>query len=322
MNDVSLLPPTTTAAVTFAAGADPVLTQVPVPTPGPGEVLIRVKAASVNPTDVMTWRRGRFATGEEVPFVGGYDVAGYIAATGRGVTTVRRGDPVAGMPRFPHPAGSFAGYITAPARHVARVPGAAPEPEGPTWAELAAIPLAALTAWQALVDTAGISSGNRVLIHAASGGVGHLAVQLAMYLGAEVTAVTSTRGRPLVDTLGAAHVVDRSEPGWSARIPPQDIVLDTVGGEVTQQSLDLAGHHGTVVALHPYAHDDLARSDHRLRRMLVEPDHAALAGVLALHHAGHLRPHIGARYELAGVGDALKHVEHSRTIGKTTIHIA
>ncbi|WFR71385.1 zinc-binding alcohol dehydrogenase family protein [Prescottella defluvii] len=88
-------------------GAEPVLTELPTPQPGPGEVLVRVMATSVNPTDVMTWQRGAFVTGEQAPFIGGFDVAGIVAGVGRGVTTLQVGDCVAGMPRFPHPAGTL-----------------------------------------------------------------------------------------------------------------------------------------------------------------------------------------------------------------------
>ncbi|MGO4455366.1 zinc-binding dehydrogenase [Arthrobacter sp. RAF14] len=171
------------------------------------------------------------------------------------------------------------------------------------------------------MDTARIAPDDKVLIHAGSGGVGHLAVQLAVHLGAEVTAVTSRRGLELVQSLGAAHVVDRSDPGWPETVSAQDVVVDTVGGSISRFSLRLIGADGMVVALHPYAHDELARSDRRLRRMLVEPDHHALSSILALHRSGRLVPHIGARYELERTGEALRHVEQARTTGKVIIHL-
>ncbi|MGO4455365.1 alcohol dehydrogenase catalytic domain-containing protein [Arthrobacter sp. RAF14] len=124
------------------AGSDPVITRTSVPDPGPGEVLVRIKAASVNPTDVMTWRRGRFPTGETTPMVGGYDLAGEVVSIGRGVTILQPGDAVAGMPRFPHPAGAFADFTTAPARHLAKVPAGGPGAAEPDWGRLAALPLA------------------------------------------------------------------------------------------------------------------------------------------------------------------------------------
>ncbi len=307
------------AAVTKLAACTPMIVDYEVQAPGPGEVLIRVMASSVNPTDVATWHRGAFVTGETVPFVGGYDLAGVVIAVGRGVTFVAPGDCVAGMPRFPHPAGAFADHAVAPARHLARIPGAASGGEGVDWDAYGALPLAGLTAWQALVDTARVMAGMRVLIHAASGGVGHLAVQLAVHIGAQVTAVTSAPGLPLVRSLGADRVIDRHTIDWAELAGSQDVVLDTVGGTVTQLSLTLARLDGLVIALHPYANDELAASDARLRQMLVEPDHTALARLFDLHHRGIMRPHIGATFNLRDLGEALLHVHHQSTPGKTTI---
>lgn len=318
------------AAVSRSPGQPPALVEIPRPAPGPGEVQIRIRAASVNPTDVATWLRGAFVTGQQMPFVGGYDMSGVITAVGRGVSTLKAGDQVTGMPRFPHPAGAFAEYATAPVRHLAKLPEQTTRSleSGPAtardraWAEVAAIPLAGLTAWQALVDTAQVHAGDRVLIHAASGGVGHLAVQLAAHLGTEVTAVTSERGRELVQTLGANHVVLRESPSWYEHLPPQDVVLDTVGEHATSLSLDLAGTDGLVISLHPYAHDDLQRQHpNRLIRLLVEPDHHALVRLLELYAAGRLSPHVASTYDLIDTGTALAHVHANRTPGKTTIRI-
>lgn len=281
---------------------------------------MRVVASSVNPTDVMTWRRGVFVTGQTAPFVGGYELAGVVVALGRGVTVVDVGDVVVGMPRFPSPAAAFAEFTVVPARHIAPVPGRADALPLAQWGRWAGLPLAGLTAYQALVDTADVQPGQKVLVHAASGGVGHLAVQLAVALGAEVTAVTSRRGRALVDTLGAHHVLDRATTDWAERTGRFEVVLDTVGGDATGLSLTLATPDGVVVALHPYAHDDLARRDHRLRRMLVEPDHHALRELVALTTAGALDVHVGAHYALHDLGDALTHVEDHTTPGKTIIY--
>lgn len=160
--------PTTMRAVSQdTAGAPDVLKVVEVerPEPGRGEILVRVHAAGVNPTDWKTRRRGEFATGARPPFTLGYDVAGVVEAVGAGVTLFQAGDEVFGMPRFPHPAGAYAEYVAAPARHFA------PRPDGLTPIQAGALPLASLTAWQALVDTADVQPGQRVLIHAAAGGV-------------------------------------------------------------------------------------------------------------------------------------------------------
>lgn len=315
------LPRTMLAAIIPAPGGRPELRQCPVPEPGPGEVLVRVMASSVNPTDVMTWRRGLFVTGQTVPFVGGYDMSGIVVKLGRGVTALDVGDAVTGMPRFPAPAAAFAQYSAVPARHLARIPTGTEDLSAGAWGRWAGLPLAGLTAYQALVDTAHLQSGQTVLVHAASGGVGSLACQLAVNLGAQVTAVTSDRGRTLVEVLGTRHVVDRATVDWQRFAGCFDVVLDTVGGDTTPRSLAMASPDGVVVALHPYAHDDLAQRDPRLRRMLVEPDHHALELLIEQAARGRLTVQVGAGYPLSDLGDALLHVETNKTPGKTIIHI-
>jgi NADPH:quinone reductase-like Zn-dependent oxidoreductase len=141
-------------------------------------VLVRVTAAPVNPLDRKTRARGAFLG--DPPFTVGADVAGVVAEISEGVTRFAVGDRVFGMPRFPGEAAGYADYVTAPARHLAPAPAVA------TDVEAAALPMAGLTAWQALVDTADVQPGQRVLIHAAAGGIGHLAVQIAKARGAYV----------------------------------------------------------------------------------------------------------------------------------------
>lgn len=315
------LPHTMLAAIIPAPDGRPELRQCPVPEPGPGEVLVRVMASSVNPTDVMTWRRGVFATGQTAPFVGGYDMSGIVVKLGRGVTVLDVGDAVTGMPRFPAPAAAFAQYATAPARHLARIPTGTEDLSAGAWGRWAGLPLAGLTAYQALVDTAHLQPGQTVLVHAASGGVGSLACQLAVNLGAQVTAVTSDRAGTLVEALGTRHVVDRATVDWQRFDGRFDVVLDTVGGDTTPRSLAMASPDGVVVALHPYAHDDLAQRDPRLRRMLVEPDHHTLEVLIEQAARGRLSVQVGAAYPLRQLGDALLHVETNKTPGKTIIHI-
>jgi NADPH:quinone reductase-like Zn-dependent oxidoreductase len=154
------------------------LTELPQPEPGPTEVLVRVNAAGVNPLDWKTRARGVFLG--HPPFTVGADPAGVVVAVGSGVTRFAVGDRVFGMPRFPQAAATYAEFITAPSRQLARTP------ESLRDVEAAALPMAGLTAWQALVDTANLGRGDRVLIHAAAGGIGHLAVQIAKDRGAYV----------------------------------------------------------------------------------------------------------------------------------------
>ena len=185
------------------------LTEVERPSPISTEVLVRVLAAGVNPVDCKT-RRGEGVARwvGPPPFVLGWDVAGVVEAMGYGVTRFAVGDFVFGMPRFPRAAGAYGEFVTAPSRHFAR----APKSISPT--DAAALPLAALTAWQCLVDTANTQKGENVLVHGGSGGVGHLAVQIAESRGACVV-TTSSRNR---DALASRDV---------------DVALDLVGGADT-----------------------------------------------------------------------------------------
>jgi NADPH:quinone reductase-like Zn-dependent oxidoreductase len=161
------------------------LVDLPKPEPGPTEVLVRVSAAGVNPVDWKTRARGGFLGSP--PFTVGADVAGVVEQLGPGVTRFAVGDRVFGMPRFPQEAAGYAEYVTAPSRQLARTPQRLSD------VEAAALPMASLTAWQALVEIAELRAAQRVLIHAAAGGVGHVAVQITKSRGAYV--IGTARGQ-------------------------------------------------------------------------------------------------------------------------------
>src|SRR5690348_56445 len=194
-----------TAVVQHSFGAPEVLTlgHAARPVPLPTEVLVRVHASGVNPVDWQT-RAGAgvaWALGEP-PFTLGWDVSGTVEEVGFGVTTLAPGDEVYGMPWFPRAAGGYAEYVAAPARQWARKPATLDH------VHAAAVPLAALTAWQTVVDTAHVQAGQRVLITAAAGGVGHFAVQFARHLGAHVIATASAARHPWLKELGADETID------------------------------------------------------------------------------------------------------------------
>lgn len=170
------------------------------PTPVLTEVLVRVRAAGVNPVDAYV-RSGAFPL-VKPPAILGWDLSGVVEEVVPGVTRFRVGDDVFGMPMFPRAAGAYAEYVAAPARQLARKPTALDH------VHAAALPLAGLTAWQALVDTANVSAGQRVLIHAAGGGVGHLAVQIAKARGAYVIGTASRSKYEFLRELGADEVLD------------------------------------------------------------------------------------------------------------------
>ncbi|WP_030675543.1 NADP-dependent oxidoreductase [Streptomyces sp. NRRL B-1347] len=314
--------PTTMRAVSQdAAGGPDVLKLVTVrrPDPGRGEILVRVHAAGVNPADWKTRARGVFATGATPPFTLGFDVSGVVVAVGQGVTLFRPGDAVFGMPRFPYPAGAYAEYVTAPARHFA------PRPEGLTHVQAGALPLAALTAWQALVDTAGVRPGQRVLIHAAAGGVGHLAVQIAKARGTHVIGTASAAKHELLRALGADELIDHRAQDFAAVLRDVDVVVDGIGGPHWARSLRTLRPGGTLVSLLPPDGDfpvqEAEAAGVRAVFMLVEPDHGGLRAIASLVEEGRLRVLVDAVLPLEEAARAHALGETGRTTGKIVLSV-
>lgn len=307
------------------------LEQIPVPTPGAGDVLVRVRAASVNAGDWHILRADPFLVRLAVGGlfrprhrVLGSDVAGVVEAVGAGVTAFRPGDEVFGdlsASGF----GAFAEYACAPHRAFA------PKPANTTFEEAAALPLAAGTALQGLRDKGRIRAGQRVLIHGASGGVGTCAVQIARAFGAEVHAVCGTANVDMVRSLGAADVVDYTREDCTRGGPRFDLILDTachrsplrfrkalrpggiyvmVGGAVARmfEAMLLGGL--------------VSRFGSRTTTsVMAAPRQADLLAVKDLVDAGRLRPVVARRYELAGVADAIAHLEHGHPGGKLVIRV-
>ena len=216
------------------------LVDAPRPEPAPTEVLVRAAAAGVNPVDWKTRTRGGFLG--TPPFTVGWDIAGVVEEVGRGVTRFEPGDRVFGMPRFPREAAAYAEYVTSPSRQLA------PIPDGVGDVEAAALPLAGLTAWQALVETAGIGLGSRVLILAAAGGVGHLAVQIAKARGAHVIGTASARNHDLVRGLGADELIDYLDTDFAAAVAELLLVEADHGGMTAIGDLVTEGKLRPVIA--------------------------------------------------------------------------
>ncbi|MFF7241783.1 zinc-binding dehydrogenase [Streptomyces collinus] len=285
------------------------------PEPGFNEVLVRVHAAGVNPVDWKTRASGGLIDWGTVPAVG-WDVSGTVEAVGPGVSVYRPGDEVFGMPLFPRQAGAYAEYVVAPARHFA------PKPSGLTHVETAALPLAALTAWQALVDTAGVRPGERVLVHAAAGGVGHLAVQIAKARGAYVIGTASAGKHDLVKELGADEVIDYRAVRFEDAVGDIDVVLDGLGGENAERSLKVLRAGGRLITLP--GPDDVPAAPEGIRAvwMLVEPDHLGLREIAALVERDALKPVVDTVLPLAEAAKAHEIGEQGRTTGKIVLTVA
>ncbi|WP_274917909.1 NADP-dependent oxidoreductase [Streptomyces sp. WZ-12] len=285
------------------------------PEPGVGQVLVAVHAAGINPTDWKHRRHGIFLG--EPPFTLGWDVSGTVEAVGLGVTLFQPGDEVFGMLPYPHGAGSHAEYVTGPARAFV------PKPAALSHVEAGALPLAALTAWQALVDNAQLEPGQRVLVHAAAGGVGHLAVQLAKARGAYVIGTASAAKHDFVRGLGADEVIDYRTVDFTEAVTDVDVVLDTLGGETSLRSLKVLRPGGMLLSIVPGdAAEVTARARElgvRSRMMIVEHDQTGMAAVAALVESGQLRAHVSGTYPLDEAAKAHAEGETGRVTGKLVL---
>ncbi len=315
-------PSTMRAVVQQSFGGPEVLNvrEVPRPTPLPTEVLVRVHAAGINPVDWKT-RGGTGMAGVlgDLPFILGWDVSGVVEEIGFGVTTLAVGDEVYGMPWFPRAAGGYAEYVSAPARQFAR------KPRSLSHQQAAAVPLAALTAWQTLVDTAHVEAGQRVLVHAAAGGVGHFAVQFAKHLGATVIGTASERNHAWLRSIGADDVIDYSTTEFESAVSDVDIVLDLIGDahDTSQRSLKVLRPGGLLVAIPGGVSPQLAtaaeKSGMRVSPFLVEPDGPALRTIADIIDAGDCVVEVQRAYPLADVAQAHADGESDRTRGKLVL---
>ncbi|GAA4965226.1 NADP-dependent oxidoreductase [Nonomuraea thailandensis] len=292
------------------------LTELPRPVPRVGEVLVAVHAAGLNPTDFKHRARRIFLP--PPPLTLGWDVSGTVVETGPGVTLFQPGDEVFGMLPYPHGAGSHAEYVTGPARAFAA------KPAGIDHVHAAALPLAALTTWQALAETAGLREGQRVLIHAAAGGVGHLAVQIAKERGAHVTGTASAPKHDFLRELGADACIDHRTEDFTDTGERYDVVLDALGGETATRSVDVLRPGGVLVSLVPGAEDTPAAAEKaRVRAivMIVEHDQAGMRAIADLVERGRLRAHVSGTFPLAEGARAHELGETGRTTGKLVLTV-
>ncbi len=314
------------AVVQHSFGAPQVLAleQVARPEPLPTEVLVRVHAAGVNPVDWKTRAGGGMAgVLGEPPLVLGWDVSGVVEQVGFGVTTLQPGDEVYAMPWFPRAAGGYAQFVTAPARQFARKPASVDHEQA------AAVPLAGLTAWQALVDTAHVQRGQRVLVHAAAGGVGHLAVQFAKHLGAYVIGTASSGRHDWLTKLGADEVLDYTAVRFQDALSDVDVVIDLVGDDhdnTSTRSLKVLRPGGLLVAIPGGVSQQLSAAADtagvRTSAFLVEPDGVALTRIAELIDAGEVSVEVEAVFPLAQAAQAHVRGESGRTRGKLVLSVA
>ena len=290
------------------------LEDLPTPRPGDREVLVRVESASVNPLDnklVSGAMKSVFPL--KFPYVLGTDAAGTVEAVGAGVTTWKAGDRVFAK----CDGGAFAEHLVVPEGSLARIPDAV------SFADAAALPTAAGTAWEALIEKAELRAGQTVLIHAGSGGVGHFAVQFAKLAGARVVATTSSANRALVRQLGADEVIDHKSEDFATKVRDVDVVLDPLGGEVQKKSLGVLREGGLLISLvQPPDQKLAAQLKVRAELMRHEPLAGRLEHIAGLIADGKLRVVTEATFPFDKVPDALARVASGKAAGKVLVDVA
>ncbi|MGZ0068360.1 NADP-dependent oxidoreductase [Microbacterium arborescens] len=320
-------PPETMRAVVFdEPGAPEALrvAEVPVPSPALSEVLVRVVAAGVNPIDAKT-RSGRGVAGlvDRWPSTLGFDFSGVVVASPFETHELQPGTEVFGMVPFPRSGGSYAEYVVVPSLSVARKPASL------SHVEAAGVPLAALTAWGLVVETAHAHEGQRMLIHAGSGGVGHFAVQLAAYFGARVTATGSERNLPWLRELGASVAIDYATTRFEDVVGEMDVVIDLVGNvhdDTGSRSLGVLRPGGLYVMVPtggwPGYADAAAAAEVRATGYKVIPDGSVLATLGRLLDSGAIQVFVDSVHDLADVAAAHVEVERGHSRGKVVLTVA
>jgi NADPH:quinone reductase-like Zn-dependent oxidoreductase len=289
------------------------------PVPSRGEVLVAVRAASIT-RDELTWDASwtdSLAPGgqERTPVVPSHELSGVVVERAPGVADLDVGDAVYGLIPFVRD-GAAAEFVSVAADVLARKPSTI----GHDLA--AAVPLAALTAWQALVDHAGLRPGQHVLVHCAAGGVGSFAVQMATHLGARVTATSRQADQELVRDLGAARVVDYQHERFEDLVEGIDVVLDVVGGQNESRSWQVLRPGGVLVSIVAPPDQTLA-ARHQARGVffVVEPDRGQLEIIAGLVDSGDLTPVLDRVVPLADARDAYEGLESGHHRGKVVLHV-
>lgn len=296
------------------------LSHSPAPVPGTGQVLIRVHGAGLNPIDWKTRKGLGFAARQienSLPWTPGYDVAGEVVAVADTVTTLAPGDRVMGMIGFPSTGGAYAEYALAGADELAIAP------EGLDLVTAGALPLAALTAWQGLFEAGKLESGQKVLIHAGAGGVGHFAVQFALARGAHVIATASAGNRDFLAELGVHEVIDYHSSDVAEECYGLDLVLDLVGGDTGKRSLHCLGEKGVLVTVPTITADEIISTAEgmglRAHGITVRPDVFHLEEIAELIEDGDVRIHIEKAFPMEQVADAHRQLEAGHVRGKLVL---
>lgn len=298
-------------------------TEIDKPVIGNDEVLVKVVSVSINPVDV----KSRAYEGvlnwifeEKRPVILGWDISGEVVETGKSVTDFKPGDEVFGMVNFFGKGNAYAEYVAAPAAHLAL------KPQNITHQQAAAASMAASTAYQALVDVAGIKKGSKVLVHAASGGVGHFAVQVAKYFGAYVIGISSGKNKEFVLSLGADEHIDYTTENFYEKVQDADIVIDTLQGKTLSDSVDVVKENGIIITLPtPEIPEDIAlrarQKKVNIEFMMVQSKKETAEAIAGLLKQEALKPFVYKTFPFEDIALAHLEVETSRVAGKVIVNL-
>jgi len=293
------------------------------PVIGNDEVLVKVVSVSINPVDV----KSRAYEGvlnwifeEKRPAILGWDISGEVVETGKNVTDFKKGDEVFGMVNFFGRGNAYAEYVAAPQAHLALMP------RNITHQQAAAASMAASTAYQALVDVAKIKEGNKVLIHAASGGVGHFAVQIAKHFGAYVIGVSSGKNRDFVLSLGTDEHIDYTTENFHGKVQDVDIVIDTLQGKTLSDSVDVVKENGIIITLPtPEIPEDVAdragQKKVNIEFMMVQSKKETMEAIAGLLGQKVLKPFVYKTFLFEDIAIAHLEVETNRVAGKVIVNL-
>ncbi|QIK53140.1 NADP-dependent oxidoreductase [Dysgonomonas sp. HDW5B] len=304
-----------------------IIQDIPTPTIKEDEVLVKVKAISINPVDVKVRAGGAKIAGplldslkNENPIILGWDISGEVVETGKAVNDFKVGDEVFGMVNFIGHGKAYAEYVAVPVSQLAL------KPQNISHEEAAGATLAALTAWQAFTKDGHLKAGDRVLIHAASGGVGHYAVQIAKYLGAYVIGTSSAPNKEFVMSLGADEHIDYRSQDFEKTVSDIDFVLETIGGKNLEKSLEVVKQSGTVIIINLPSgfSEELTNTINEkgikfCYYMTVESNGEDVKQIADLLEKGILKSHISKTFLFDQMAEAHLQIESGRTVGKIVV---
>lgn len=298
-------------------------TEIEKPTIQNDEVLVKVASVSINPVDVnaraydgvLGW-----IFGEERPVILGWDISGEVIEIGNSVNEFKIGDQVFGMVNFFGNGKAYAEYVASPKNHLAL------KPKNVSHQQATASAMVASTAYQALVDVAKIKKGDKVLIHGASGGVGHSAVQIAKHFGAYVIGTSSAKNKDFVLSLGADEHIDYTSENFVEKVQNADIVLDTIQGETLLNSVDVIRSGGTIVTL-PTPEipkeviENVNNRQAKVEFMMVSSQNETITAIAQLLENGALKPNIYKTFPFEEIANAHLEVETKRVVGKVVVNL-